>query len=166
MQTPPVLCSQRRSILRRASRKSGSAFTLVEILVVLAIGAMIMAVAIVNVGPLIFTGKEKATRMFLGQMDGVMLQYQMTMGDYPSTAEGLKALVTAPADKAARWAGPYVKGGDTAIIDQWGEPYQYRYPGVRNKTGFDVWSKGPDKQDGTPDDIGNWPAETANPNGF
>ena len=40
--------------------------------------------------------------------------------------------------------------------DPWGEPYQYRYPGVKNKDRYDLWSKGPDKTDGTDDDIGNW----------
>ncbi|HSY53814.1 MAG TPA: type II secretion system protein GspG [Opitutaceae bacterium] len=41
-------------------------------------------------------------------------------------------------------------------LDPWGEPYQYAYPGVHNKSSYDIWSKGPDKQSGTADDIGNW----------
>jgi general secretion pathway protein G len=43
-------------------------------------------------------------------------------------------------------------------LDPWRQPYQYRFPGVKNKTGYDLWSKGPDEQDGTADDIGNWAA--------
>jgi len=79
------------------------------------------------------------------------------VGDYPSTAEGLQALVTAPAGKADRWRGPYVVGDKTKIFtDPWGTPYQYRYPGIHNKNKPDVWSKGPDGRNGTADDIGNW----------
>jgi len=81
--------------------------------------------------------------------------YSMHMGDYPSTAEGLQALITPPASKADRWHGPYFEDAKLPV-DPWGEPYQYRYPATKNKRGYDVWSKGPDKQDGTDDDIGSW----------
>jgi len=82
------------------------------------------------------------------------------MGAYPSTSEGLQALITVPAGNADRWRGPYimVKGDQNKILlDPWGNPYQYRYPGIHNTTGYDLWSKGPDGRDGTADDIGNWP---------
>ena len=46
--------------------------------------------------------------------------------------------------------------GGKAPLDPWGEPYQYRSPGTHNKTGYDLFSKGPDKTEGTEDDIGNW----------
>ena len=76
-------------------------------------------------------------------------------GDYPSTAEGLQALIAAPASKAEQWHGPYFS--DSKIpLDPWGEPYVYHYPGVHNPKSYDIYSKGPDKQDGTADDIGNW----------
>ena len=72
-----------------------------------------------------------------------------------STTEGLQALITAPASKTESWRGPYFR--DPKIpIDPWGEPYVYKYPGVKNPKGYDIYSKGPDKADGTADDIGNW----------
>jgi general secretion pathway protein G len=77
------------------------------------------------------------------------------MGDVPSTSEGLEALVSAPAGKAERWRGPYIDGGKVPL-DPWNEPYGYRNPGTRSKTSYDVFSKGPDKTEGTTDDIGNW----------
>jgi general secretion pathway protein G len=79
----------------------------------------------------------------------------MQMGDYPSTADGIQALITPPGAKADHWHGPYIEGGKIPL-DPWGEPYQYAYPGTKNKGGYDLWSKGPDKQSGTADDIGNW----------
>jgi general secretion pathway protein G len=81
--------------------------------------------------------------------------YRMAMGNYPSTAEGLQALIAAPAGKEGRWTGPYLT--ETKLpLDPWGNPYQYAFPGTHNKERPDIWSRGPDGQDGTADDIGNW----------
>jgi general secretion pathway protein G len=88
-----------------------------------------------------------------------LVRYRIDLGDYPSTAEGLEALATAPAARAERWKGPYIEAkGNKLPLDPWGEPYQYRYPGTHNKAtgGYDLFSKGPDKVEGTEDDIGNW----------
>jgi general secretion pathway protein G len=85
------------------------------------------------------------------------VRYRIDLSDYPSTAEGIQALLVAPANKADRWRGPYIDTpGNKAPLDPWGEPYQYRYPGTKNKGGYDLYSKGPDRVDGTDDDIGNW----------
>ncbi len=146
---PPV---RRPSRLRRAAR----AFTLLEILVVLAIIGLLAGLAITNVGN-IFGGAQQGTaQLFVKEtMKTSLVTYRIHMGDYPSTADGLQALVTRPGTKGERWAGPYIEGGKVPL-DPWTEPYQYAYPGTRNKGGYDLWSKGPDKQSGTEDDIGNW----------
>jgi hypothetical protein len=67
-------------------------------------------------------------------------------------------LITAPKDAelAKRWSGPYMKSTRNAFLDPWGNLYRYTHPGKRNPDTFDVWSIGPDGQDGTADDIGNW----------
>lgn len=153
--TPPFSSSRRR-LARQASR----AFTLLEILVVLAILGLLVSLAVSNLDKIFGGAQDQAAEMFVKQSVKVPLtSYRMNMGDYPSTAEGLRALITPPANKADRWKGPYIEGELPA--DPWSEPYQYRYPGTKNKTGPDIWSKGPDKQDGTGDDIGNWPKDTA-----
>ncbi|MFA5265046.1 MAG: type II secretion system major pseudopilin GspG [Opitutaceae bacterium] len=146
---------------RVTGHKMSRAFTLLEILVVLAIIGMLVGLGVTNLDKIFGGAQVDIARTFVGaSMKMPLTAYRMDMGDYPSTAEGLKALCTAPSGKADRWRGPYVTDGRIPD-DPWKEAYQYRYPGQRNKSGYDLWSKGPDKQDGTADDIGNWASDTA-----
>ena len=133
-------------------------FTLVEILVVITIIGLLAGLTIANFGKLFGGSQVDIARLFVNQsMKTPLVTYRLQMGAYPSTEEGLQALVTAPSGKADRWRGPYVaEGTKVPIVDPWGEPYLYRCPGVHNKDGYDLWSKGPDRTDGTDDDIGNW----------
>jgi general secretion pathway protein G len=141
--------------LRRAQR----AFTLLEILVVLAIIGLLVTLAVGNFRKSFDDAKIDVAKLFVGQSLGApLMSYKMHMGDYPSTSEGLQSLATPPANHAERWRGPYITDNKLPL-DPWGEPYQYRYPGTKNKSGYDLWSKGPDKADGTEDDIGNWSKE-------
>jgi general secretion pathway protein G len=134
---------------------------MLELLVVLGILALLASLAIVNVTG-IFGGAQASTaQVFVKEtMKTSLFTYRLHMGDYPSTAEGLHALIAAPGNKTDRWRGPYLEGAKLPN-DPWEEPYQYRYPGVKNKGGYDLWSKGPDKIDGNEDDIGNWDKDAA-----
>jgi general secretion pathway protein G len=146
-----------RAASRRASRAAG--FTLLEILVVLAIIGLLAGLAIKNVDKIFGDAQGTTTKLFVNEtMKTVLTSYRIAMGDYPSTAEGLQALVARPASRGDRWNGPYI---DKVPLDHWGEPYQYEYPGKHNKNGYDLWSKGPDRQSGTGDDIGNWESGTS-----
>jgi general secretion pathway protein G len=80
--------------------------------------------------------------------------FRRDVGRYPTTAEGIRALVVVPADATKTWKGPYLDGPGIAM-DPWGRPYRYRSPGLHNPASYDVWSYG---ADGAPsaDDIGNW----------
>jgi len=123
---------------------------------VLAIIGMLVSLAVTNVGGLFSSSQKDVARMFVNQsLQAPLAVYKIHMGDYPTTAEGLQALISAPGNKAERWRGPYLQENKIPA-DPWGEPYQYRYPGVKNKDRYDLWSKGPDRTDGTDDDIGNW----------
>lgn len=144
------------SRLRPSPRASHRGFTLLEILVVLAIIGLLIGVLVKNVVPGLDSGNRQAAKIFVtSTIQSCLVRYQLDMGDKPSTAEGLEALVSAPAGKAEKWKGPYVEGGKVPL-DPWSEPYVYRYPGTKNKGGYDVFSKGPNKTEGDADDIGNW----------
>ncbi len=140
-------------ILARRLRRG---FTLLEIMIALAILGLLVGLAVNNVGNIFGNAQITTSKLFVSEsITTPLTAYRIHMGDYPSTAEGLQALVTPPANRADQWHGPYIED-PKKIIDPWGEPYQYRYPGVHNKNGYDVFSKGPDKTEGTKDDIGNW----------
>ena len=132
---------------RKHHRRSG--FTLLEVLLVLAI-LVIMGSTVTYY----FIGaQQKANRsQALSQMSmfgQLLTNYHLDVGSYPSTAQGLEALRTPPAELANmnRWAGPYA---DKDIPpDPWGNPYQYESDGTQ----YRIWSWGGDGQDGTEDDV-------------
>lgn len=137
---------------------SRSAFTLLEILVTLAIIGLLAGLAISNSDKIFGQSQEAVAKIFVrDSLRTSLTRYKIDLGDYPSSAEGLSALLAAPASKADRWRGPYAETpGGKLPVDPWGEPYRYRYPGTKNKGGYDLYSVGADKADGTEDDIGNW----------
>jgi type II secretion system protein G len=102
----------------------------------------------------------KVTRVLVsprGAFASALDLFKLSVGRYP---HDLKELVEKPAeqDEADKWHGPYVRSLDS-LKDVWGQKLRYRCPGDVNKDGYDLWSIGPDGQDGTDDDIGNWKEE-------
>lgn len=144
------------SSLRRTSRR---AFTLLEIMIALAILGLLVGLSVSNFSGAFDGAQISTAKLFVNEsMKLPLTSYRIAMGDYPSTADGLRALITPPATRAEQWHGPYLADGKLPV-DPWQEPYIYRYPGTHNKTGYDIFSKGPDKTEGTKDDIGNWSEE-------
>jgi general secretion pathway protein G len=140
------------------ARARRAAFTLFEILIVVALIALLAGVAVMNADKIFGQNQEQIARIFVKQsLDVPLTSYKIAMGGYPTTEEGIQALVTAPGTNAERWRGPYIKtDGGKLPADPWGTPYLYRYPGTHNTDRYDVWSAGPDRKEGTADDIGNW----------
>ena len=139
-------------------KSSRAAFTLLEILVVLAIIGLLAGLAVSNSDKIFGHSQEAVAKIFVrDSLKTSLVRYRIDLGDYPSTTEGMQALLSAPANKGDRWRGPYIDSpGNKLPVDPWGEPYQYRFPGTKNKGGYDLFSKGPDKVEGSDDDIGNW----------
>lgn len=130
-------------------------FTLMEVLLVLAILGVIIALVAPN---LIGQQKQANIRATRVQIDGIESACKIYAvdhsGEYPST---LDLLLTNPGSDQ-NWKGPYLEKANTTPSDPWGNPIQYAYPG-QNQGGTDkpdIWSMGPDKQTNTPDDITNW----------
>jgi general secretion pathway protein G len=119
-------------------------FTLVEMLVVITIIGLIMALVGPRVLNYLTESKVKAARIQIQSFASALDLFYLDAGRYPSSAEGLMALVRPTAGVAA-WNGPYLKGGSLPD-DPWGTPYVYRSPGQRGA--YDLISLGADGQEG------------------
>jgi len=146
--------------MKRRTRRQG--FTLTELLIVLAILVMLVALVL----PRFLGARKKADRQAaetqIGLFSGSLERYALDTKDFPTTEQGLQALFTPPADgdesTVAGWEGPYVNK-DALPKDPWGNEFQYAYPPERGRGDLpDIWSWGPDKEDGTEDDICSWSA--------
>ncbi len=135
------------------------AFTLLEILVVLAIIAMLVGLSVSSFSTIIASRSISLTQLFVQtSIKTPLMAYRLDNGDFPSTADGLQALLVVPAGRETTWKGPYLDTSTgTLPVDPWKHPYKYLYPGIHNPAGYDIWSLGPDGIDGNSDNIGNWP---------
>ncbi len=143
--------------MNRTHRRRRAGFTLLEMMLVIALIGLLIGVGVVKFEA-IFGGAEKSIAQTFVDSTGktALFSYRMHMGSYPTTAQGLAALITSPEGGGSRWAGPYfeAKGGKIPE-DPWKRPYQYRFPGTKNPTGYDLFSFGPDGVE-SDDDIKNW----------
>ena len=135
----------RKIKLTRTGGKFSAGFTLIEILIVTTIIVGIMAFAATR----IFGGGERAnaslTKARISGLSGTLDLYKLDVGRYPSTQEGLKALLQAP-NGSTKWNGPYEKN-EGAIKDAWDRDLIYKAPGDQNRA-YEIISLGSDGQDG------------------
>ena len=167
---------------KRTPRKiSRSGFTLVELLIVMAILVLLVSM----VGPRLLGSKAKAdisaVKTQIGMFQAALERYAIDMNTFPSKEQGLQALITEPSADSlggegdlggedvalegeeggsetggSNWDGPYLKA-DRIPKDPWGNSYGYEFPATHNKQGIpDIWSFGPDGQENTEDDITSW----------
>ncbi len=139
----PAAFAERRA-RQSAARIAEAGFTLVEMLVVLGIIALIAAL----VGPQLikYLGKAKSetAAVQVGNLTSALEILNLDIGRYPTSQEGLAALMH-PLPGAARWNGPYLRKAE-GLIDPWGRPYVYQSPGGHGD--FDIVSLGRDGQPG------------------
>jgi general secretion pathway protein G len=130
-------------VVKRTLRDAQRGFTLVEMLVVITIIGLIMALVGPRVLNYLSESKIKAAKIQIQSFSSALDLFYLDVGRYPSTADGLSALVKPPGTLAA-WNGPYLKGSVPA--DPWGHPYLYRSPGERSA--YQIISYGADGQEG------------------
>jgi general secretion pathway protein G len=139
--------------LRDYRRDAG--FTLLELLVVLAIMGLLAAVIAPQVLKYLGSSRTQTAKVQIQNVTSALELFRLDVGRYPTTQEGLVALVTAPTT-APNWSGPYLRRAE-ALRDPWGQPYHYTIPGKHNDA--DVYSLGADNVEGGTgenQDVGNW----------
>ena len=136
--------------MQRSKNQKG--FTLIELMLVVVILGVLATMAVVKFGGRAKEAKIQTAKGEIAGAYGTALQlYEIDCGKYPSSEEGLTALKTS---SVKGWKGPYIKS--KSFNDPWGNAYQYKCPGSHNTDDYDLYSFGPDGQEGGGDDITNW----------
>lgn len=128
-----------------------SGFTLIELMVVVIIIAALAGMVLPRVLPMTDDAKSRMAAGDVANIGVGLKMFYLHNGRFPTTEEGVKALMAAPAG-AKSWRGPYL---EKKALDPWKQEYQYKQPGTHNPSGYDLWSTGA-KPDDAADDIGNW----------
>lgn len=128
-------------------------FSLLELLLVLVILGILAALVVPRFANRSQQARQTAARADISSISTTISAFEIDNGRYPTSEEGLAALLSAPAG-LDNWRGPYLEKGKKPA-DPWGNEYVYRYPGQRNADSYDLYSLGPDGREGN-DDIGNW----------
>ena len=136
--------------MRKAARQT--AFTLLEIMIVVSIIVVLLGLAISKMGNPLAPTKAVAVRADIQTIGTQLMQYSAMNGFYPTTEQGLQALVVHPESEPRpnRWFRAF----DKVPTDPWGTPYIYRCPGIKHPDKYDLYSAGPNRIDdnGTGDD--------------
>ena len=129
-------------------------FTLIEIMVVVVIIGILAALVLPNVMGRVDQANVTKAKQDIRTIGAALDMYRLDNFRYPTTDQGLQALIQQPSD-ARNWRGPYLKGG--VRKDPWGNDYRYVYPGMQGE--YDIFTLGADNQEGgegTDADIGSW----------
>ena len=144
-------------------RSMSREFNLLEVMLVIIILVTLAAVVVPNFMGTQDEAKIKTTQIQIKNIESALDLFKMSVGRYPTTEEGLKALYDADQlqdeDLIEKWGGPYLgKEGtdDEDLQDAWGHEFRYNCPGEHNTKSFDLYSDGPDGEEGTEDDVKNW----------
>lgn len=145
-----------RTALRRRARRAGG-FTLMELLLVMVIIATLAALVLPNLAGRSEESRVTAAKAQIELFRTALSHYEVDGGTFPSTDQGLAALLTEPQGEPTprAWKGPYLEKVEVPL-DPWGSEYVYASPGVHMPKTYDLYSPGPDKRENTDDDVVSW----------
>jgi general secretion pathway protein G len=131
-------------------KRKQQGFTLLEIMLVVTIIALLLGAAIYKMAPAVDVAKGTRTQADIQGIRTMLLAYSGRNGFYPTTEQGLKALVNKPETEPipTNWS----RLMDEVSKDAWGSEYIYRCPGIKNPSSYDLYSAGPDRIPDTQDD--------------
>lgn len=135
--------------------------TLIEILIVLAIIGSVMGMLVVGLSSQSTQAKVDQTNIKIQQLMSALTQFKADAGFYPSSEQGLDALLNKPTSGKApqRYRdGGYVEDED-AFKDAWGNDFSFAYPSTHGAKKPDIWSGGDDGEEGTGDDVNSWKSD-------
>jgi general secretion pathway protein G len=144
-----------RDLGDRQPMRSEAGYSLLELLVVLAILGLIISIAAPRVIGYFESSKSKIAKIEISNLQAALDVYLLSEHAYPTQDQGLKALIESP-QGVENWAGPYLTRKD-GIVDPWGRPFIYKIPGAHGK--FDISTLGADGKEGGTDedqDLGSW----------
>lgn len=136
---------------RSARRRRARGFTLIEVMLVLAILVILGSLVVANFSNVLVSSKVKTAKAQISNFELPLEMYQQDIGSYPTSQQGLEALRAPPADMVdpTKWHGPYLR--KDIPLDPWDNAYIYELQGPAV---YQIYSAGPDGQPGTDDDIG------------
>ncbi len=145
--------SENRKAYKRDAISPESGFTLVELLVVMAILVLLAGIIGPRVVGYLGSSRTKAAAVEIKNLSTTLELYYLDVGDYPTTADGLESLVVMRGQKKG-WNGPYLSKAQLPV-DPWGNPYKYESPGKKGR--YDLYTFGRDgKLGGTGEDADTW----------
>jgi len=154
MDSRKVLFAEGSAMTKRLHRRDRKGFTLIELLVVMVIVGLLAALVGPRLFPKLGKGKQAATKAQIELLGQALDQMRLDIGRYPTTQEGLNALMANPGG-VENWDGPYLK--KNLPKDPWGKPYHYQFPGTHAE--YDLFSYGRDGAtggEGEDKDVNSW----------
>jgi len=161
IQDQAVRCKHCGEVLTAVAQPFASSRAVIYVLKVIGLSLAILGLvaALLEVSLVPISGDSSkarlvATRNQIDSFKAALGVYELDNGAFPSTEQGLPALITQPSG-FPNWKGPYLDP-PVARADLWGHAYIYKCPGVKAPNGYDLYSRGPNGVEGDDDDIGNW----------